>query len=110
MEVIERKIAEVKKNLTMGFLTRIIILAALELLVTYVATCIGNKIVGLIVGAVMGYLLAASMVETYVIVINGELQKIKHVAYIKVNHEDSGIPEKREAELDLEDNHIPHID
>lgn len=110
MEVIERKIAEAKKNLITGFLTRIILLAALELLVTYVATCIGNKIVGLIVGAVMGYLLAVSMVETYVVVINGELQKIKHIAYIKVNHADSGIPERREAELDLEDNHIPHID
>lgn len=110
MEVIERKIAEVKKNLTTGFLTRIILLAAFELLATYVATCIGNKIVGLVIGAVVGYLLAVCVVETYVEVINEELQKIKHIAYIKVNHADSGIPEKREAELDLEDNHIPHID
>ncbi len=110
MEVIERKIAEVKKNLITGFLTRAILLAVSELLVAYVVTCIGNKIAGLIVGALMGYLLAMSMVETYINVINGELQKIKHVAYIKVNHADSGIPEKREAELDLEDNHIPHID
>lgn len=110
MEVIERKIAEVKKNLTTGFLTRIILLAVLELLVAYVITCIGNKIVGLAIGAVVGYLLAVCVIETYVIVINGELQKIKHIAYIKANHADSGIPEKREAELDLEDNHIPHID
>lgn len=110
MEVIERKIAEAKKNLTTGFLTRIILLAALELLATYVATCFENKIVGLIIGAATGYLLTACVVETYVEAINGELQKIRHVVYIKANHADSGIPEKREAELDLEDNHIPHID
>lgn len=110
MEVIERKIAEAKKNLITGFLTRVILLAVSELLATYVATCIGNKIIGLTIGAVVGYLLAVCVVETYVIVISGELQKIKHVAYIKANHADSGIPERREAELDLEGNHIPHID
>lgn len=110
MEVIERKITEAKKTLITGFLTRAILLAVLELLVAYVVTCIGNKIVGLIIGALIGYLLAMSVVETYINVINGELQKIKHVAYVRVNHEDRGIPERREAELDLEDNHIPHID
>lgn len=110
MEVIERKLKEIKKNMVNGFLIRIALVLALVILVMNAMAYTTNVAVVVILGLIVGYILATVVMGTYLNKIDVELRKLEHIVYVQINHVGKEIPEKREVELDIEDNHIPHVD